>query len=471
MDVKSFRKYIEKMFTYNTLPNLMNFIRIPNLSPAFDNNWNTNGYLLKAANLIISFAKSLEIKNAEINLIQDQGYTPLIYIDIQSSRKNDTRTVLFYSHFDKQPHGTGWDENKGPTKPVIENNRLFGRGSVDDGYASFSILTAIKACQDHNCPLPRIFCIFEGAEESTDEHLTYYFDKLMPIIGNNIIAFIPLDSGGSDYDRLWITNSLRGVLNLYLKIQTLDNNCNFGPEASGRIAENLFLLRKSLEGIFDTNTGEVKIDELHAKEIPKNIEEEMNKEIEIVGDKFFNGIPLYEGVQPLKTDVKEAMINLRWKPTCVISGIDNCPQIEENGFGVYKSINVRISMRIPPGINVANGIEAIKKAINNNIYFGAKISLERFGYADGWYLNKISDRTKNILKKASLEFFGNESIFKGVGGTIPFITYFQSKYPDTDIICTGICGDDSFEHGPNENLNLDACKKMILVLCYYITEI
>ena len=47
---------------------------------------------------------------------------------------------------------TGWDENKGPTKPVIENNRLFGRGSVDDGYASFSILTAIKACQDHNCP-------------------------------------------------------------------------------------------------------------------------------------------------------------------------------------------------------------------------------------------------------------------------------------------------------------------------------
>ena len=96
MDKKSFEKYVEKMFTYNILPNLMNFIRIPNLSPAYDYDWNTNGLLLKAANLIISYAKSLEIKNAQINLIQDKGYTPLIYIEIPSSRPNDTRTVLFY---------------------------------------------------------------------------------------------------------------------------------------------------------------------------------------------------------------------------------------------------------------------------------------------------------------------------------------------------------------------------------------
>ena len=66
MDKKSFEKYIEKMFTYNLLPNLMDFIRIPNLSPAYDYNWNTNGLLLKAANLIISYAKSLDIKNSNI---------------------------------------------------------------------------------------------------------------------------------------------------------------------------------------------------------------------------------------------------------------------------------------------------------------------------------------------------------------------------------------------------------------------
>ena len=471
MDYKSFQKYIEKAFTYNTLPNLMNFIRIPNLSPAYDYNWNTNGLLLKAANLIISFAKSLQLKNAEVNLIQDKGYTPVIYIDIPSTRQNDSRTILFYAHFDKQPYGIGWDEDKIPTNPIIENGYLYGRGSADDGYASFSILTAIKACQDHNCPLPRICCIFEGAEESTDKHLIYYFNKLMPLIGNNVIAFFPLDAGGLDYNRLWITNSLRGVLSFEINIQTLDNDCHYGPEASGRIAENLFLLRKVLDGIIDTSTQEVKIEEFHVKEIPKNIEEEMDKEIEIIGDKFFDDIPLYPGVQPIKTNVKDAMINIRWKPTCSILGIDNCPQIEDNGFGIKQSIKIKVSMRLPPGINSQAAIETLKKKINENIYFDAKINLGNINISEGWSLNNLSDRAKTILNKASLEYFGNGLIFKGGGGSIPFITYFHSKYPNTDIIVTGISGSDSNEHGPNEKLNLEACKKMILILCYFLTQI
>ena len=92
--------------------------------------------------------------------------------------------------------------------------------------------------------------------------MTYYFNKLIPSIGNNVTAFIPLDSGCSDYDRLWITNSLRGVVDFDINIQTLDNDCHFGPECSGRIAENLFLLRKALDGIMDTNIGKLNLMDL-----------------------------------------------------------------------------------------------------------------------------------------------------------------------------------------------------------------
>ena len=197
----------------------------------------------------------------------------------------------------------------------------------------------------------------------------------------------------------------------------------------------------------------------------------MDKEIEVVGDKFFDDIPLYEGVKPLKTDVKEAMINNRWKPTCSILGIDNCPQIEDNGFTVNKSIKIRMSSRLPPGVNSELAMEALRKALSNNTYFGAKISLDSVSPADGWQLSNLSERTRTVLNKASLEYFGNELIFKGVGGSIPFISYFQTKYPNADVICTGILGADCFEHGPNENLHLEACKKMILVLCYFLSEI
>ena len=133
----------------------------------------------------------------------------------------------------------------------------------------------------------------------------------MPILGDNIIAFLPLDAACSDYDNLWITNSLRGILDFEINVQSLDNDCNYGPEASGRVAENYFLIRKILDGIIDSTTGEVKINEFQVKEIPKIIEEQMEKEIEVFGEQFFDIIPLYPGVTPVKTEVKDAMINRR----------------------------------------------------------------------------------------------------------------------------------------------------------------
>ena len=118
-----------------------------------------------------------------------------------------------------------------------------------------------------------------------------------------------MDAACSDYNRLWITNSLRGILDFEINIQSLDNDCNYGPEISGRIAENYFLIRKILDGVIDTTTGEVKIKEFQVNEIPKIIEEQMEKEIESLGDKFFETIPLYPGVTPIKIKVKDAKIN------------------------------------------------------------------------------------------------------------------------------------------------------------------
>ena len=51
---------------------------------------------------------------------------------------------MMYGHLDKQPHGEGWFEGLGPTKPVIRGDLMYGRGSSDDGYAAFACMLAIK---------------------------------------------------------------------------------------------------------------------------------------------------------------------------------------------------------------------------------------------------------------------------------------------------------------------------------------
>ena len=53
----------------------------------------------------------------------------------------------FYGHLDKQPPFEGWSQGLGPYTPVIRDGRLYGRGSADDGYAIFSAVAAVCACQ------------------------------------------------------------------------------------------------------------------------------------------------------------------------------------------------------------------------------------------------------------------------------------------------------------------------------------
>jgi len=60
----------------------------------------------------------------------------------------------------------GWRENLGPTKPVIEDDKLYGRGSADDGYSIFAAVLIIKACQALGLPHPRCVITIEADEES-----------------------------------------------------------------------------------------------------------------------------------------------------------------------------------------------------------------------------------------------------------------------------------------------------------------
>lgn len=100
---------------------------------------------------------------------------------------------------DKQPWGDGWDEDKGPTEPVIQNDKLYGRGSVDDGYGMYSALLAIKACQDNGLSHPRIYVFIEAAEESAEFDLIYYIDQFNGSrIKHSLDLVVALDSDTLD---------------------------------------------------------------------------------------------------------------------------------------------------------------------------------------------------------------------------------------------------------------------------------
>jgi acetylornithine deacetylase/succinyl-diaminopimelate desuccinylase-like protein len=143
--VEKIRGFVEEEFDNNVLPSLMDFVRIPNLSRDYDPEWNTNGQLEKAAQHLLQWVEAQDIKGLKAEIIQLENLSPFLFIEIEGSdSKTNERKVLMYGHLDKQPHFCGWNEGTGPVSPVVIEEKLYGRGCSDDGYALYAAILSIK---------------------------------------------------------------------------------------------------------------------------------------------------------------------------------------------------------------------------------------------------------------------------------------------------------------------------------------
>ena len=172
----------KKDFDESILPGIEEFVRIDNLSPDFDKEWETNGKAEKAGMHLINWAKAQGVKGLKAELIKEPGMTHMVFIEIDP--QGIDKTVLLYGHFDKQPPLGVWDEGLHPNKPVRKNGLLYGRGASDDGYALFAIVESVKLIQMQNGKHGRIIVTIESGEESGSPDLVPYLKKLKDRIGN-----------------------------------------------------------------------------------------------------------------------------------------------------------------------------------------------------------------------------------------------------------------------------------------------
>ena len=158
MDISELKRFVEKRWTDDLVPRLVDYVRVPALSPLFDPSWAAHGHLERVIRDACAWCEAQGIVGAKFEIIALEGLTPCLFFDIPATGGlgNDD-TVLFYGHLDKQPEMEGWREDLGPWKPVIENGRLFGRGAADDGYAIYAALTVIAGLDQQ--AVPRCRCV------------------------------------------------------------------------------------------------------------------------------------------------------------------------------------------------------------------------------------------------------------------------------------------------------------------------
>src|SRR5882724_10032981 len=201
MDLKGLSGSIARTWESSIVDRLVAYVRIPNKSPMFDPQWESNGHMEAATRLMADWCRAQPVPGMRVEVRRLPGRTPLLLVDVPGELPG---CVLLYGHLDKQPEFTGWLPGLGPWEPVMREGRLYGRGAADDGYAVFSSLTAIAALKQQKVPLGRCVLLIEASEESGSVDLPAHLDALGDAIGDPSLV-VCLDAECGDYERLWCT--------------------------------------------------------------------------------------------------------------------------------------------------------------------------------------------------------------------------------------------------------------------------
>lgn len=444
----------EQQWDKKIIPTLKKYITIPSKSPMFDKDWKANGYMDQAMKLLVDWCQQQSIKDMRLELCEADGRTPLLFIEIPGQIDD---TILLYGHMDKQPEMKGWDDDLGPWKPVIKNNKLYGRGGADDGYSVFSSLSAIAWLQKHNIPHARCVVIIEGCEESGSVDLPYYVEKLRARIDMPSLI-ICLDSETGNYEQLWSNTSIRGLIGGTLKIEVLTEGLHSGY-SGGVVPTTFSILRELLNRVEDSKTGDILIDELHV-DIPPHRHKEAQITADCLGNEFYKSFPFVDNTKPLSTNVAELLLNRSWRPSLVITGANGLPEIENAGNVMLPKLEAKLSIRLPPTCNIEKAIHALKNTLEKNPPYHAKIEYRSEDMGSGWDAPKTDEWLNNAIDNASMAFYNKPSAYIGVGGSIPFMGMLGEMFPKAQFFITGVLGPKSNAHGPNEFLHIPMVKKL-----------
>ena len=449
------------------VPALTDYIGVPAKSPMFDADWQKNGLLDRVVRDAAAWVESRKVPGLTLEVVRLEGRTPVIFFEIAGTKAGSADTVLLYGHLDKQPEFNGWRNDLGPWTPKYENGLLYGRGGADDGYAVYAAITAIEALKEQGIAHPRCVGVIETCEESGSPDLPAYIEALKQRLGN-VALVVCLDSGAGNYDQLWLTTSLRGMVSGVLKVEILTEGIHSG-DSSGVVPSSFRVLRQVLDRLEDSKTGRLLPEAFHC-EVPPSFVKQTQAAAAILGDEVWKRFPWACGADggptlPTTTDPVEGLLNRTWRPTLSVTGVEGFPELKNAGNVLRPYTAFKLSLRLPPLVDGHEASTKLKTLLEDNAPYNAKVTFHPDGRAGalgstGRAAPELSPSLQQALDTASNANFGAPCGYIGQGGTIPLMSMLQQGFPKAQMMVCGVLGPKSNAHGPNEFLHVPYGKKL-----------
>ena len=445
-------------FEKRALAPLLEYASLACLSPMFDDQWVSHGYLDQAMDLVAAWARQRALAELDVVVHRLEGRTPLLAVTVGATGPaTTTTTTVLYGHLDKQPPLGEWSDGLGPFTPVRRANRLYARGVADDGYAAFAALLALESLEENGVPHGRCVVLIEASEESSSPDLDAYLDLLADHLGT-VGLMICLDSGALSYDRLWVTTSLRGVVNIELTVRVLERGVHSGT-ASGVVPSSFRILRELLDRVEDAATGEILIAQCHAP-IPEAHVRAARAVTAEFGDVVADELPVVTGLTLMGELPEDRLIRRTWHPALSVVGMGGIPEPAIAGNVLRPSTSAVLSLRLAPGADASEATRALTETLTRDVPSHAHVEVVAHS-GSGWVAPPTAPWLAAALDAGSRDAFGHAPGFAGEGGSIPFLASLGARYPDVQFVATGVLGPESNAHGIDEMLDLDATVRVI----------
>lgn len=416
-----------------TVETLKSLVRIPSVSATPD----TAPDVRRSAEAVRDLLTAGGFTNVQI--LEVDGAHPAVFGEIPAP--DGAPTVMLYAHHDVQPTGPGWTTN--PFEPEEVNGRLTGRGSADDKGGIAMHLAAVAA-HDGQPPVG-VKLFIEGEEEIGSAHLVDFLDAYGDLLASD--AIVIGDSGNWRAGVPALTTSLRGLVDCEVEVRVLEAGVHSGM-FGGVFPDALMVLSRLLATLHDDD-GNVAIPGLVSSEAPP---------LDLTEDELRSDAGAVDGVELIGSG---SLTSKTWsQPACSILAID-APRTDEAINAIIPSATATISMRLAPGDVPARAMEAMVNHLESNVPWGAQVTVTRGSSGDAYQLDTTGP-AYDAYRAAFRESWQVEPVEMGVGGSIPFVAAFSERYPEADILLTGVGDPTSSIHGPDESVSLDDLRKASL---------
>ena len=317
--------------------------------------------LEKSAEAVAGLLRDTEVFDSVEVLRSETPEGPLGAPAVVATRaaRNSKPTILLYAHHDVQPPGANelWESE--PFKTDIRNGRMYGRGAADDKAGVVAHIYAIKALREltkNDFDLGLVVFI-EGEEEAGSPSFANFLIEHKAKLQSDVV--IVADSGNWTTEIPAITTTLRGLVSLEFEVRTLDHAVHSGMYG-GAVPDAMLALTKILGSMWD-ESGSVSILGLKSTD---------SIDLDYAEDQ----LRLDSGLLPSTKALGEGSILGRiWtKPSLSLIGLDY-PSVAVSSNTLVPSVRAKLSLRIAPGEEPSEALEALKSHILSHNSLGARI--------------------------------------------------------------------------------------------------